>query len=950
VPSLPLSDVRRNLARFSREWADATGERQQAQGFWREFFACFGITGATAVLYEHQVRKLGGAIGYIDSFIPGKLIVEAKSRGRGLNAAFDQAADYALALPEAERPRYIVTSDFDRFVVTNLSKDTRTELHLSELSQKVGAFSFLVDDEAEYVEEREVDREAAYRVSRLHKVLLEGGLHGEALDVFLTRLLWCFFADDTGLIGINGSFDRLLRQTPPEQLGGVLSTVFQVLDTPVDDRPQALQLNLARLPYVNGSLFSARLDHPVFDERAATLLRECSAVDYSTISPLVFGTMFQGILEGEYRLTPGQEYSRQATRRESGSHFTSERNVMKALRGLFLDELRNEFEAGKTDADRMRRLYNHLPNLTFLDPAAGAGSFLVVAYRELRRLEMDIVDWQLAGQELARIDTSALLRVTVKQFHGIELSESAAEIAKVALWITDHQLSIEAATRFGSARRSLPLKLSPTIKVGNALRMSWDEVIPATHCDYIISNPPWVGSKYQSPEQRADMSALIGTGRGALLPRGGTLDYVAGWFIKAAQYIEHSVRSNIELDLWAKQDSLWGSRNNDAFIDIDAGWQNWRPTKVALLSTSSIVQGEQVAPLFNWLFSRGLHIQFAHRVSRWRNEGRGVAAVYFVTIGFGEENPDAKPLFDYPDINGEAVRTDVTNISPYLLDGPDVAVSSRTRPLEDRTPALVIGNKPVDDGNYLFKPEEKAAFLADEPAAGDLFRPWLGSDEMLNGVHRDVLWVRGVDPARLLDLPLVRARIDAVRKYRAGRDSAPTRQLARTPERFHVQFEPTGPYLAIPKVSSERRLYVPMAFVAKDIMPSDLVHVAAEAKMEHLGLLSSKMYLAWLDIIGGKHEGRYRNSAGIVYNTFPWPEVDDLTSLRAPTSKMLQQRDHYLDRLNLGDLYYPENMPAPLRAAHTALDAAVDALYRYKGPDTAVGRVEFLFPLYVRRR
>lgn len=944
MSSPTLNEIRESLAKFALEWKGSTYERGQAQGFWREFFACFGISGQSAVLYEHQVKKLGGAQGFIDSFIPGKLIVEAKSKGKNLDAAFSQAEEYALALAEAERPRWVIVSDFDIFRLTDLSKDTTVEIELKEIAKKAHLFRFLITDVDEIVEEREIDRSAAYKVSRLHTALLDGGLTGSSLDVFLTRLLFCFFADDTGLFGENGAFHRLVRKVPDSQLGGTLGTLFQTLDKRPGERQHALDEDLARFPYVNGSLFRERLDMPIFDGAGATLLRECSALDWSDISPAIFGAMFQGILEGEYR--GDAEVKRQATRRETGSHYTSERNVLKVLRGLFLDELRMELDAGRTDRDRLRKLYDHLPNLTFLDPAAGCGSFLVIAYRELRRLEMDIVDVLLEGKDRTQIDTSQMLRVTVKQFHGIELGESPAEIAKVALWITDHQTSMEAAARFGSARRSLPLVVSPTIKIGNALRIAWETVIPATHCDYVISNPPWIGAKYQSAEQRSDMEFVLGKGRHELMRGSGTLDYVAGWYVKAAEYIQGSVQSKIELDLWAQDPSAWGSKDNDAFLDIDSGWQNWRPTRVGLVATSSICQGEQVGPLWGWMLDQGMHIQFAHRAFSWANEGKGNAAVHCVITGFGQERVENPDLFTYPSLKGEPVLLPfVENINPYLVDGPDVVVTSRNSPLSD-VPEMQIGNKPVDGGNYLFTRAQRDSFIAEEPGAESLFRKWMGGQELLNGDERWVLWVRDLAPEVLAVLPLTRARIDAVRDFRLRSKSAPTNKIAKTPRRFHVEFLATSQYLAVPKVSSERREFIPIAFLDASVVPSDLLQVIPNATLSHFGVMMSSMHNAWMRTVAGRLESRYRYSAGIVYNNYPWPGLGTGgEAVEAAAQAVLDSRADF-PNATLAQLYDPDLMPESLAKAQVDLDRAVDAQYGYSGAKTDLERVEFLMALY----
>ncbi len=939
-----LNEVRENLRKFSLEWKGAHYERGQAQGFWREFFACFGISGKSAVLYEHQVKKLSGAKGYIDSFIPGKLIVEAKSGGKDLSAAFDQAEEYALALPEAERPRYVIVSDFQRFILTDLSKDRQTELTLGNLASNAERFRFLVEDSPEEIaEEREADRAAAYKISRLHKLLLDGGLRGEALDVFLTRLLFLFFADDTGLLSVNGSFHRLLKKTSPGDLYGKLSLLFRTLnqDPAKGERPNALDEDIARFPYINGALFATPGDFPVFDSRTRDLLIDCSSLDWSTISPAIFGAMFQGILEGEFKTEGDEPVSRQATRREMGAHYTSERNIMRVIRPLFLDELRAEFEAGKGDPARLRKLYDRLPTITVLDPACGCGSFLVVAYRELRRLENDIIAWMLRDKDLSQVDASSYMRVTVNQMHGIEMFDSPAQIAKVALWITDHQISTEAAARLGSTRRTLPLTVSPTIKIGNALRVPWEEVIPATYCDYVVGNPPFRGKQYQTDEQKADLDLVFGKGKNELVKGRGVLDYVSAWFVKAAQYIQQSSATARELDLFASDESLWGSQHDNAALDIDAGWQNWKPTKVGLVSTNSIVQGEQVGVLWGWMLAQGIHITYAHRTFAWANEGKGNAAVHCVIIGFSSENPDTKRLFFYPDIKGEPVETHPANINPYLIDAPDAVATARATPIS-RVPVTRYGSMANDDKMLIVSAEERGAAVAADPSLEQYILPFLGAEEMLNGLERYALWL--VDaPPEILAKPFIAQRIKAVQEYRQKSKRDATRRLALTPYLFGEVRQPRSRYLMIPRVSSERRRYVPIGYFEPTVIASEQVITIEDAELKHFGVLASAMHNAWTRVVAGRLKSDYRYSGSLVYNNFPWPDLNrDLSAVEGAAQQVLDARAAH-GTSSLAALYNPTTMPADLVKAHKGLDAAVDKLYGYRGADEDVPRVEFLF-------
>jgi hypothetical protein len=588
MPAPVALDIRRRLAAFAKEWATAHREAADAKLFWARFYECFGIRPESATLFEKAVDKLGGARGFIDSFIPGKLIVEHKSRGKDLDKAFDQAADYALALPEAERPRYIITSDFARIRLYDLREGKHWETTLKTLPAKAAWFNFLLEDDApEIVEESPINRNAAYAISKLHEGLLDVGFKGRDLEVFLTRLLFCLFADDTGIFGDNGIFRRLVARTRADgkDLGPTLSQLFEVLNTPEAERQSTLDDSLRAFAYVNGSLFAEHTRIPAFSAELRGLLMGCIDLDWSGISPAIFGAMFQGVLEAH---SPNER--RQASRRELGAHYTSERNILRVLNPLCMDALRDELTAAAHSKPRLQALYDKLPTLTFFDPACGCGNFLVIAYRELRRLENEVIErlFSKGGQTRGLLDVSTLSCLRVSQFYGIEIDESAAHIARVALWITDHQMNLETAVRFGTTRPTVPLVDSPHIHHANALRTDWASVLPPQQCSYVLGNPPFVGKSNQSAEQKADMARVFAKVKGA-----GVLDFVAAWYMKAADYIRH----NPAID-------------------------------VAFVSTNSITQGEQVAALWPTLLQAGVKIRFAHRTFQWSNEGKGIAAVH----------------------------------------------------------------------------------------------------------------------------------------------------------------------------------------------------------------------------------------------------------------------------------------------------------------------------------
>ncbi len=909
MPSLSALEIRRRLSAFAKEWAKAHSEAADAKLFWARFYECFGIRPESATIYEKAVDKLGGARGFIDSFIPGKLIVEHKSRGKDLDKAFDQAADYFIALPEAERPRYIITSDFARIRLYDLREGKHWETTLKSLPSKAHWFSFLLEDDApEIVEESPINRNAAYAISKLHEGLLEANFKGRDLEIFLTRLLFCLFADDTGIFGNNGMFRRLVERTRADgkDLGPTLTELFDVLNTPEAERQSTLDDDLAAFAYINGSLFADRTRIPAFDAALRGMLMRCVDLDWSGISPAIFGAMFQGVLEAH---SPDER--RQASRRELGAHYTSERNILRVLNPLCMDELRNELTAAKHSKARLRALYDKLPTLTFLDPACGCGNFLVIAYRELRRLENELIEllFSKGGQSRGLLDVSTLSRVRVSQFYGIEIDESAAHIARVALWITDHQMNLETAERFGTTRPTVPLVDSPNIHHANALRVDWADVLPPERCSYVLGNPPFVGAKYMSDEQRMDTAPIF-----AKLKGGGLLDLVAAWYIKAADYI----RQNSGID-------------------------------VAFVSTNSITQGEQVAALWPALLRAGVKIRFAHRTFKWSNEGKGNAAVHCVIIGFGLHEPSQCTLFDYSDnINGDGQRLAAKRINPYLVDAPDVLIQRRSQPVGN-APPMGIGNKPIDGGNYLFTSAERDVFLDNEPQAARLFRRWVGAEEFINGIDRWCLWLGDTAPQELRALPEVMKRIEAVRKFRLESNSEPTQKLAATPTRFHVEFKPKGPYLLVPSVSSERREFVPIGFMPPDVIASNLVLTIPNATLYHFAILNSTMHNAWLRAVGGRLESRYRYSASIVYNNFPWPEPTDAqkAAVEAAGQGILDARALYPDA-TLADLYDPLTMPAELRKAHQANDRAVDAAYGYKGDKADAPRVAFLFGLYQR--
>lgn len=894
---MPLSwnEIKDRALAFSREWAGEMSEDAEAKSFWDAFFQVFGVSRRRIASFEWRVQKIDGRDGYIDVLWKGVVLIEHKSRGKDLDRAFSQARDYFPGLKDAELPRYIVVSDFARIRVTDLESGEEHEFELKDLHKNVRRFAFIAGYQTHtYKEQDPINIKAAEKMGRLYDRLKATGYEGHPLQVLLVRLLFCLFADDTSIFQRAQFLEYLTQRTSEDgsDLGSRLAELFQILNTPTEKRQKTLDEQLAAFQYVNGKLFEEALPITSFDHAMREALLDACALDWSGISPAIFGALFQSVMD-------------EKARRNLGAHYTSEKNILKLIKPLFLDELWAEFEKIKGNKNRLFDFHKKLRSLKFLDPACGCGNFLVIAYRELRLLELEVLRAaRTSGQRV--LDVHHLTEVNVDQFYGIEIEEFPAQIAQVALWLMDHQMNLKVSEEFGLYFARIPLETTPHIMHGNALTLDWTTVVPKGQITYIFGNPPFVGAKYMSDAQRADVAAVFGEIKSA-----GLLDFVAAWYVKAAQFTEG------------------GS------------------PRMAFVSTNSVTQGEQAGVLWPELFRRGLKIQFAHRTFSWTNEARGVAAVHCVIIGFGREDRTDKVIFDYPDIKGEPHAVKVRNINPYLVDAPDLVLSNRETPICD-VPEIGIGNKPIDGGHYLFTTEEKEQFIKQEPKAARWFRRWIGSDEFINGYERWCLWLGECPPDQLKAMPLALERVEAVRQFRLASRSAPTRKLATTPTRFHVENIPKEPYLVIPEVSSERRAYIPMGFMGPETLSSNLVKVARNASLFHFGVLSSSMHMAWVRAVCGRLESRYRYSGGIVYNNFPWPAEEaekQKQAIEAAAQGVLDGRAKFT-KSSLADLYDPLTMPAELLKAHQMLDRAVDAAYGRKAFTSDAERVAFLFDLY----
>ncbi len=663
---MPLSwnEIRDRALKFSREWADETSEDAEAKSFWDSFFDVFGVSRRRLASFEQPVKKSDGKGGFIDLLWRGILLVEHKSRGKDLDRAFKQATDYFPGLKERDLPRYVLVSDFARFRLFDLEGEQEpVEFLLKDLHKQVRRFGFIAGYQVRAFKDQDpANIKAAERMGKLHDALKASGYEGHRLEVLLVRLLFCLFAEDTGIFERRQLQDFIEQRTAEDgsDLGAQLTALFQTLNTTEAQRSKALDAQLVAFPYVNGKLFAETLPMAAFDSRQRESLLEAAGMDWSVISPAIFGSLFQSIMDDK-------------ARRNLGAHYTSEKNILKLIHPLFLDDLRVEFEKIKSNRSKLHDFHEKLAALKFLDPACGCGNFLVVAYRELRQLELDVIlaqyEKDLASGQSS--DPRLLIKCNVDQFYGIEIEEFPAQIAQVALWLTDHQMNLRVQDAFGNRFVRLPLEKSAGIVHGNALRIDWNDVVPAEQLSFILGNPPFLGKQHQDAEQKSDMAAVFSGVKAA-----GVLDFVCAWYLLAAKYMHET--------------------------DV----------RCAFVSTNSISQGEQVGILWTELYRFGLHIQFAHRTFMWNNEARGKAAVHCVIVGFGVNDSWQKRIFEYEHPKADPHEILANTINAYLVDAPEVVISNRRGAICD-VPSIVFGSMPNDGGNLLLSDEEKAALIQD---------------------------------------------------------------------------------------------------------------------------------------------------------------------------------------------------------------------------------------------
>ena len=926
--SLSLNTIRSRCAVFAHDWNDCQGdEKQEGHEFMRELMKCFGITKRKAISYERRSNRAStGRQGYIDALIPGKALIEMKSAGKNLDEAEGQALDYIHDLPDVETPRLLIISDFRRIRIIDLDQDMmtaediesgRTEFELAQLPDHVDDLKFLAGYGMVQVGSREQE-EASIRAARvmagLYEALDGSGYSDHEASIFLIRTLFCLYGDDAGLWerDLFAEFLETRTREDGSDLGAQLALLYQTLNTPAERRQSTLDELIARFPYVNGGIFAEPLSIPSFSlEMREELMRAC-AFDWSGISPAVFGSLFQAVKSPQ-------------ARRELGEHYTSETNILKTLGPLFLDDLRERFAEHTHDLTKLKSLRKELGELRVMDPACGCGNFLVVAYRELRHLDTEILK-RIRELELARKDNdefqatiffddqgeSADITVQLDHFFGIEIEEWPARIAQTALHLAHHQANREMERLLGQAPSILPLKASAHITIGNALRTEWTQVCPPSPYVRIVGNPPFIGQYMRSEEQTDDLRFVWGDGYD------GYLDYVTGWFIKASHY----------------------------FQSVPNGG------RFAFVSTNSIAQGVPVVALFRPLLEGSWRIRFAHQTFAWTSEAPGAAAVHCVIIGFDRGAPHEKApalLFTYSSPKSQPAVAPVEHISPYLIEGANIFIEARTRPLSPILPEVRFGSKPADGGNLIVEMEDYREFLED-PIASKYLRPFSNARELLHGLNRWCLWMAGsnFDSRDIQRSLLLKERVSACKEFRLNSRKKATNESAKTAHLFQENHQPTVPFVAIPRVISESRHFYTVAHLDEETIASDALFTAVDPDRFLFAIISSSMFITWQKAIGGRLESRLRFSNKVVWNTLPLPELSDKqrATIIAAGQGVLDARAEQ-PGASLVDMYNPMAMPPSLLKAHRVLDSVVDRAFgARKALETNEQRLAILFKRY----
>lgn len=883
--ALSWNEIKDRAVAFSKEWEGTYSEEADAKPFLVEFFNVFGLNQRKVAAFEHKVKKLGDGDGYIDMLWKGWLLIEMKSKGKDLTKAFGQAKGYIHGLKPLDIPKYVLVCDFETFRLYDLEEnehDEYVEFKLADLVNHVELFGFIAGYQKKvYREEDPVNVKAAELMGKLHDRLKEIGYEGHPLEVYLVRLLFCLFAEDTSIFNKQQFQDFIEERTNEDgsDLAAKIQEIFQVLNTPLDKRFKNLDEQLNAFPYVGGKLFQEILPVAHFDSKMRQTLLECCYLDWSKISPAIFGSMFQSVMDPKER-------------RNLGAHYTSEKNILKLIKPLFLDDLWAEFESIRTNKAKLNEFHLRLSQMKFLDPACGCGNFLVITYRELRLLELAILQ-QRFGTDRVVVELEDVALLNVDMMAGIEYEEFPARIAEVAMWLMDHQMNLKMSMEFGQYFARLPLTKSANIVHANALRIDWEEVVSKDELQYIIGNPPFIGERYQNDTQRLELEQVFGSKI--------KLDYVAGWYLKAAQIIQNT------------------------------------KIKVAFVSTNSICQGEQISILWSKMFEHyKIKIHFAHQTFKWNNDAKGVAAVFCVIVGFGNFEAKSIRLFEYSDIKSDPSEKTVKNINPYLVEGRDIFIGKSKNPICN-VPSLRNGSRANDRGLLLFSKPEYNNFIELEPQTKKFFRKVLGAQEFINNIDRYCLWLVDIEPSELRNMPLVLERISQIKSFRNV-----------NPHLFESIRVSKSDFLFIPQMSSSNREFIPIGFINKNVIPLDPHFYLENGTKFQFGILTSTMHNAWIRTVCGRLKSDLRYSNSIVYNNYPWPEnptEKHKESIEKAAQKVLDAREEFPNS-SLADLYDPLTMPPALVKAHNELDKAVDLAYRPQPFTSDANRMEFLFELY----
>lgn len=893
--ALSWNEIKDRALHFSKEWADTSNEEADAKPFLHDFFEVFGITRKRVSTFEHKVKKLDESNGYIDLLWKGTILIEMKSRGKNLDKAYQQAIDYTHGLKQHELPKYILICDFEIFRLYDLEENKTVEFKLNDFVNNVQHFGYILGYQKNvYKEQDPANIKAAELMGKLHDRLKEIGYSGHPLEVYLVRILFLLFAEDTTIFNKQQFQDFLEQRTNEDgsDLASKLQELFQVLNTAKHNRFKNLDEQLADFPYVNGKLFEENLPTASFDKKMRQALLDCCYIDWSKISPAIFGSMFQSVMNP-------------TERRNLGAHYTSETNILKLIKPLFLDDLWKEFESIKDNKNKLPEFHKKLSTLKFLDPACGCGNFLVITYRELRLLELEILrNMYKSGQQV--IDISDIIWLDVDMMNGIEYEEFPARIAEVAMWLIDHQMNMVISNEFGQYFARLPLKKAAKIIHGDALETEWESIVSKSDLSFILGNPPFIGSKIMKQNQRDQIVKQFDNSEGS-----GVLDYVTGWYLKAAKFIQET------------------------------------RIKVAFVSTNSIVQGEQTSILWGQMLNKyGIKIHFAHRTFKWSNEAKGNAAVYCVIVGFANYDTSNKSIFEYENIKGEAHELKVKNINPYLVEAKDLLLTKSSNPI-CKVPKMSFGNMPLDGGHLLLSDEDKNEFILKEPKAEKYIFPLISAFEFLNGKKRWCLWLVDAEPSELKQMPEVLKRVELVKQFRLDSVAPSTQKFASTPTLFRDRNQPET-FIVVPRVSSENRPYIPFGFFDKNSIVSDTCMSIPNGNKYHFGVLMSKMHMAWVKSVCGRLKSDFRYSKDIVYNNYPWPDnVSDkqIHAIETATEKVLTARLQFPNS-TLADLYDSLTMPQSLVKAHNELDKAVDLAYRPQPFTSEANRMVYLFELY----